>query len=150
MQNMYFRTREKTTLVKNRQAEEKTMKSFFIPGTPIPQGSMKIIGKRMIHTRQRDLYAWREAVGQAAMGAGIQPLEGNVTINAWFYLQRKKSVTRDHPNVRPDLDKLTRAILDALTGIAYKDDSQVTRINVSKEYAKDLDSIGVCVTVTQG
>ena len=134
-----------------RQGKEKPMKSFFIPGTPIPQGSMKIIGnRRMIHTRQKDLYAWREAVGQAATGAGVQPLEGSVTVDAWFYLQRKKSVTRDHPNVRPDLDKLTRAILDALTGIAYKDDAQVTRINVSKEYAKQLDSVGVCVTVTQG
>ncbi len=126
------------------------MKSFFIPGTPIPQGSMKIIGKRMIHTRQRDLYAWRQAVGEAAQGAGITPLTGSVTVDAWFYMERKKSVTRDEPNVRPDLDKLTRAILDALTGVAYVDDAQVTRINVSKEYAKALDSVGVCVTVTQG
>jgi crossover junction endodeoxyribonuclease RusA len=126
------------------------MKSFFIPGTPIPQGSMKIIGKRMIHTRQRDLYAWRQAVGEAAQGAGITPLTGSVTVDAWFYMERKKSVTRYEPNVRPDLDKLTRAILDALTGVAYVDDAQVTRINVSKEYAKALDSVGVCVTVTQG
>jgi crossover junction endodeoxyribonuclease RusA len=126
------------------------MKSFFIPGNPIPQGSMKIIGKRMIHTRQKDLYAWRQAVGEAAQGAGITPLTGSVTVDAWFYIERKKSVKRDEPNVRPDLDKLTRAILDALTGVAYVDDAQVTRINVSKEYAKALDSVGVCVTVTQG
>ena len=126
------------------------MKSFFIPGNPIPQGSMKIIGKRMIHTRQKDLYAWRQAVGEAAQGAGITPLTGSVTVDAWFYVERKKSVKRDEPNVRPDLDKLTRAILDALTGVAYVDDAQVTRINVSKEYAKALDSVGVCVTVTQG
>jgi crossover junction endodeoxyribonuclease RusA len=126
------------------------MKSFFIPGNPIPQGSMKIIGKRMIHTRQKDLYAWRQAVWEAAQGAGITPLTGSVTVDAWFYMERKKSVTRDEPNVRPDLDKLTRAILDALTGVAYTDDAQVTRINVSKEYAKALDSVGVCVTVTQG
>jgi crossover junction endodeoxyribonuclease RusA len=126
------------------------MKSFFIPGNPIPQGSMKIIGKRMIHTRQKDLYAWRQAVGEAAQGAGVTPLTGSVTVDAWFYVERKKSVKRDEPNVRPDLDKLTRAILDALTGVAYVDDAQVTRINVSKEYAKALDSVGVCVTVTQG
>lgn len=126
------------------------MKSFFIPGNPIPQGSMKIIGKRMIHTRQKDLYAWRQAVGEAAQGAGITPLTGSVTVDAWFYIERKKSVKRDEPNVRPDLDKLTRAILDALTGVAYVDDAQVTRINVSKGYAKALDSVGVCVTVAQG
>ena len=127
------------------------MKSFFVHGDPIPQGSMKFIGnRRMIHTRQKDLYAWRKAVSQAAQGAGITPLTGSVTVDAWFYVQRKKSVTRDEPNVRPDLDKLTRAILDALTGIAYADDAQVTQINVSKEYARVLDSVGVCITVTQG
>jgi Holliday junction resolvase RusA-like endonuclease len=35
---------------------------------------------------------------------------------------------------RPDLDKLVRAVLDALTGVCYLDDSQVTRIEAEKNF----------------
>ncbi|MGL4808941.1 MAG: RusA family crossover junction endodeoxyribonuclease, partial [Giesbergeria sp.] len=33
---------------------------------------------------------------------------------------------------KPDLDKLARSILDALTGVAFEDDSQVTALFVTK------------------
>lgn len=35
---------------------------------------------------------------------------------------------------KPDCDNLAKIILDALNGIAYKDDSQVTVLHVRKEY----------------
>lgn len=35
---------------------------------------------------------------------------------------------------KPDCDNLAKIILDSLNGIAYKDDSQVTSLHVSKEY----------------
>jgi len=35
---------------------------------------------------------------------------------------------------RPDADKLARAVLDALTGVAYRDDGQVAVLRVSKVY----------------
>jgi crossover junction endodeoxyribonuclease RusA len=41
---------------------------------------------------------------------------------------------------RPDVDKLSRAILDALTGIAYQDDSQVVTLAATKTWG---DSDGV-------
>ncbi len=34
-----------------------------------------------------------------------------------------------------DVDKLARSCLDALTGICYADDSQVTKLTVEKQYA---------------
>lgn len=37
-----------------------------------------------------------------------------------------------------DIDKLSRSILDALTGIVYEDDSQVVILNARKEYL-DVD-----------
>jgi len=36
---------------------------------------------------------------------------------------------------RPDLDKLVRAVLDALTDVCYEDDSQVIRLRASKVWA---------------
>ena len=38
---------------------------------------------------------------------------------------------------RPDLDNIAKSILDALNGIAYKDDNQVSTLIISKEYAAE-------------
>lgn len=38
--------------------------------------------------------------------------------------------------VKPDCDNLAKAILDALNGIAWHDDAQITHLNVSKSYAE--------------
>ena len=35
---------------------------------------------------------------------------------------------------KPDCDNLAKIVLDALNGIAYKDDSQVTMLHICKEY----------------
>lgn len=35
---------------------------------------------------------------------------------------------------KPDCDNLAKIILDSLNGIAYKDDSQVTALHITKEY----------------
>jgi Holliday junction resolvase RusA-like endonuclease len=50
------------------------------------------------------------------------------------------------PTVPPDLDKLIRAVLDGLTGVAYKDDGQVVRITAVKIYAQ---KIGVQIGVVE-
>ena len=38
---------------------------------------------------------------------------------------------------RPDVDKLTRAVLDALSGVWWVDDSQVAMVTASKAYSDD-------------
>lgn len=40
------------------------------------------------------------------------------------------------PEIKPDCDNIAKAILDALNGLAYKDDSQVTKLTVRKCYEK--------------
>jgi Holliday junction resolvase RusA-like endonuclease len=51
-----------------------------------------------------------------------------------FIMPRPKTVKRAEPSVAPDLDKLVRAALDALTSVAYEDDGQVTEIHAIKIY----------------
>lgn len=38
---------------------------------------------------------------------------------------------------RPDVDKLGRAVLDALTGIVWRDDCQVIGLQLVKGYGRD-------------
>jgi Holliday junction resolvase RusA-like endonuclease len=44
----------------------------------------------------------------------------------------------------PDIDKLARAVLDALTGIVYEDDAQVASLVATKIY-DSLDSTVICI-----
>jgi Holliday junction resolvase RusA-like endonuclease len=74
------------------------------------------------------------------------PLDGAVQLDLTFVLVKPKTVKRIYPFVRPDLDKLCRAVLDALTGIAYKDDQQVVTLNANKTYG---ERAGVFILLTE-
>lgn len=97
---------------------------------------MKVINGYVIHSQGSALAAWRSAIALSAKSAGAKPHNEPVEIELVFYMVRPRTVTRSEPSVAPDLDKLIRAVLDALTAIAYRDDGQVTRITAAKEYGE--------------
>lgn len=54
------------------------------------------------------------------------------------------------PSVRPDLDKLCRAVLDALTDAGiWHDDSQVCSLSAIKVYADETKHAGVYCNVAR-
>ena len=112
------------------------MISFRVDGQPIPQGSMKVINGHIIHSQGSALAAWRSAIGLSAKAAGAKPSLEAVSMTLVFIMNKPRTVTRVDPTVPPDLDKLVRAALDALTAIAYKDDSQVIEIRAMKVYGE--------------
>jgi Holliday junction resolvase RusA-like endonuclease len=117
--------------------------SFDVEGHPVTQGSMKIINGRVLHSRGEALILWRTMVALAARRAGAFPVPNPVEMTIEFRLARPKTVKRNLPYVAPDLDKLIRAVLDALTGIAYVDDGQVVSITSSKVYGEPGVSVSV-------
>ena len=73
--------------------------------------------------------------------------KGKVLLRVAFYLERpkshyksneqlKSSASKEHLK-RPDLDKLIRAVQDALTKIIYNDDSQIILLQGTKHFADD-------------
>ena len=40
-----------------------------------------------------------------------------------------------NPTKKPDIDNIVKIILDAMNGIAFKDDTQITKLNVEKTYS---------------
>lgn len=137
--------------------------SFFVPGEPITEGSTRAFasGQRVVvtHDRGRELDAWRikvaKAAQEAAREAGWEPRhDGPVVVTVSFLLPRPKSVprTRRLPHVKPDLDKLIRAVGDALAPYkqdgVLKDDSRIVTWRASKDYA-DCYKPGVLVYVSR-
>jgi Holliday junction resolvase RusA-like endonuclease len=130
--------------------------AFHVIGKPIAQGSMKAVplprSRRavVVHTNEKELLPWRRTIRSAAhraMGGFYQrQFEGPVVVCLSFNLIRKKTVKRELPAVPPDLDKLTRAVLDAIDGACFLDDAQVCELHVKKSYA---DPPGVWITVEE-
>lgn len=55
---------------------------------------------------------------------------------------------REHPCKKPDIDNIFKIITDALSGIAYKDDKQITDVYMFKRYVSGpTDGPSVRVTV---
>ena len=122
------------------------MISFSCDGTPVPQGSMKVINGHILHSQGSALAVWRSTVALSARFAGAKPVEGAIGIEITFRVRRPKTVKRDYPTVAPDLDKYIRGVLDALTGIGYQDDSQVIDIKAKKVYS---DTPGADIKIFQ-
>lgn len=130
---------------------------FRAIGQPQPQGSARAFvrgGRAHITTANPKLHNWRDVVGWSAREAmASRPLvdEGPIWVMATFILTRPKSAPKSRvcPTTKPDVDKLSRGLLDALTGVCWRDDSQVVGLMVAKRYCTNGEHPGVEVQVTQ-
>ena len=138
--------------------------SFFVPGEPITEGSTKAFasGQRVVvtHDRGRELDQWRIKVAHAAQEAARDAFwepcyDGPVEVWAEFRLPRPKSApkARKHAQTKPDLDKLQRAVGDALAPYkrpgVLRDDSRIVCWHAVKLYADDTHPAGVTVRVSK-
>lgn len=111
------------------------MKSFFVEGHPVAQGRISHFQNRGYYTNDKELKPWRELIGWKARQAQIPFIaDGPISIELDFIFVRPASSKREFPSIRPDIDKLERSVLDALTGILYKDDGQVCKVSKTKIY----------------
>lgn len=115
------------------------MITFTVPGVPQVQGNHRVSRTGYTYDANKKLAPWRRTVAlvahQAMNKQRMEPLTGPVHLHLEFAMPRTKAMRKDPPppmTQRPDTSKLTRAIEDALTGIAYQDDSQITHLTVHK------------------
>ena len=95
---------------------------------------MRVFNGHIVHNKSSELKAWREKIVWAAKIAKIELSLEPIHLTLTFTLEKPKSVKRLRPTVPPDLDKLIRNCGDALTGVAWKDDSQIVQITSIKVY----------------
>lgn len=141
------------------------MYEFFVPGIPKPGGSKKAFrhaktGKIIVTDSCKGNKDWRAVVALAATEAFREgPLTGPLQVEFGFCLLRPKghfgtgkraaeirSSAPTYPTVKPDTTKLIRSTEDAMTGIVWRDDSQIVIQHGTKVYS---DRAGCLVTVRE-
>ena len=127
---------------------EQSMKlEFTVYGEPIPQGSMKAFipkgwTRAVLTSDNKRTKPWRQAVAGSALEVmdkeNLECAGKNVPflLAVVFRFTKPRSVRKSilEKTTKPDIDKLVRSILDALTGILFVDDSQVVAIYARKEF----------------
>ena len=131
--------------------------SFNVLGKPAPQGS-KTRTKWGMREDNPNTKPWKQAVASEALDAmaGHDLFVGPVWLDVVFQFQRPKHHYRTGRNAhllkdsaphycetKPDADKLARSIGDALTGIVFRDDSQIVRWTIVKQYGTPYAHIEV-------
>lgn len=130
--------------------------SFVVYGAPVPKGSLRAFVPKghtrpiLTHDSPRTR-PWQQAIVAAAVEALDRDptvfLEGPVQLSVTFFLPRPKSAKRGaQPTKKPDVGKLVRTVEDALTGVLYYDDAQITTEVGRKVYAgaeEDVDRVAI-------
>lgn len=144
--------------------------SFVVAATPVGQprqrhgavltatGTAKAVnyvdGKHPIHEFK---YLIRETARLAMEAAHVHELAGPLHAGISFVFERPKRLCRkkdpvgripgDH--ITKDIDNLQKAVFDALNGIAYHDDRQITSVYCTKDYAAIDESAHVLVLIQE-
>ena len=138
--------------------------TFAVRGTPVAQGSVRafVRGNRaIVVAKPGPLGDWRHAIATEARAAmaGLPAFGGPVRVVAGFVMSRPPShfradgmtLAKGAPRYpRLDVDKLARALLDGLTGVAIDDDSQVVSLWADKGWDDENRGWqGVEITVSE-
>jgi Holliday junction resolvase RusA-like endonuclease len=117
-----------------------------IPGKPVPKKSTKFSAKqnfRPYETQQDDID--RYAMLIKVQARGFKVLTGAVHIDYIFIMPIPKSTSKKKralmigtPHIkRPDKDNLEKFVNDRLSGIVFKDDSQIASDTGKKIYGEE-------------
>ena len=130
---------------------------FTVPGRPVPMARPRVTAHGTYTPKRCRDYKTAVAIAAKAAMCGKEPLEGAVScwIDLYFdipqsYTQGKKLAAR-HNVIKPvgrntgDADNHAKAILDALKGICWADDSQVTRLMVFKRFSDQGNKVSVLI-----
>jgi Holliday junction resolvase RusA-like endonuclease len=137
---------------------------FFVPGIPAPGGSkrafyIKELKRAIVAPASKKTKPWMQAVaGCVRAEYDGEVLQGPLSVEFQFRFLRPKSHYRTgqyagyvknsaplYPTGRPDRTKVMRSTEDALTGILWKDDSQIVAGDATKIYVER--DPGVVITV---
>lgn len=118
--------------------------TLTIPLEPVAKGRPKFGKNGHAYTPQKTR-DYEDAVRMYARMAIKRPLAGDLRVTLHFYMPIPKSWSKAkkqraatgelRPSVTPDIDNLSKAVLDGLNnGIGYWDDKQIVELHAAKFY----------------
>lgn len=133
--------------------------SVFVPGQPAPQGSKRYLGQRggrgITVESSKALGPWRADIREHVLArrGDAPPVDGPLQVDLVFVMPRPKSLAKSRPTPaavkKSDVDKLARAVLDALTSAgAWLDDKQVCDLRARKRLAELGERTGCWIEVS--
>lgn len=119
--------------------------SFWVSGTPIPQGSKSVSRSGHLYESNPRHKAWRQKVEAAARAENIQFGDRPVEVHMVFYFTPPQRPKFSVHAVKPDVDKLARSVNDSLTRAGMiQDDARIVFLTARKRYA---DNPGAIITI---
>ena len=130
--------------------------SFLIYGDPKGKGRPRVTRYGTYTPEATKKY--EELVRRSWLNSGLEPFPDDATlychIHAHFAIpksctkkQRKELAFAPHTK-KPDCDNVAKAILDALNGLAFRDDSAIAKLVVEKTYTDANPYVGVVISDT--
>jgi Holliday junction resolvase RusA-like endonuclease len=123
--------------------------SFTVPGPPVTQGSMRTYNGRIVQDKK--VLAWRKHAKECMVlpMRGKALIDGPVEVVADVRIKKPKRPRCQYPDTKPDIDKIARAIGDALEGSVLVNDSRIVSLTILKRWAEDVTLVRVDVSVTE-
>lgn len=124
---------------------------FRVDGIPAPKGAMRafpirkagaLTGRVAVTARgSAKQTEWTNRVLSVVREVAVdhELLTGPVSVRVTFHLPKPKSAPKSKrfPDKAPDIDKLARLVLDAMTGTLIEDDARVVFLQAIKQFAED-------------
>jgi Holliday junction resolvase RusA-like endonuclease len=128
--------------------------SIWIPGKATPQGSKKgfvINGRAVLVDASEGNKAWRAHVTQRIKEhEEYIRYKGPVHVTVAFYMEKAKTNKKTFMIQKPDIDKLCRSVMDAMTDAEIiEDDSRVVSLSAYKYWETDEMCPGVFIHIYQ-
>ena len=121
------------------------MVTFNVYGEPVAKGRPRFTRQGRTYTPKKthDYESEVAMMAKAAMGSQ-EPLETPIavyiyatyTIPASYSKKRREACLNgfEKHTKRPDADNVGKTIMDAMNGVVYKDDCQITNLHIKKVY----------------
>ena len=92
-----------------------------------------------------DTHGFSDKIRVAARAAHVEQIDGPVSVSIYIHRAMPKAMSKKKKALtdttwcvsKPDIDKVFKSAMDALTGIAWKDDTQVARISGGRWWAEE-------------
>ncbi len=140
------------------------MITFRVNGLPKPMGSKRaFIAGGKAHVTDANPKARRQWAALVTDAAVVRMNDrdlftGPVAVTLHFYMPRPKGhyrsgkfasllkpTAKSYHDQKPDVDKLARGTLDAITGFVYRDDSQVVDMVATKQWTEKQPGCDITV-----